>query len=149
MLPLLVSLLLLLLLQVRTSDYDSPMVFNCQMGAGRTTTGCVIGGLLAVYGHGHPAALLPGAGPSAGGSITQPGAAALVAATRVSLPAPIATAAGRPAPGSSAGPDAGVLVAGLNEGQSRDILREEIAGDSPRCSGGFVVLRRQGAEGIM
>lgn len=27
------------------------------------------------------------------------------------------------------------LVAGLNEDQSRDILREEIGGDSPRCSG--------------
>jgi hypothetical protein len=28
---------------------DSPLVFNCQLGAGRTTTGTVIGGLLHTY----------------------------------------------------------------------------------------------------
>lgn len=132
------------LLQVRSAGYDSPMVFNCQMGAGRTTTGTVIGGLLAMYGHGHPA---PPGGLSAGGSFAYrdtsatagSGAAAGAAAGSgaAATPPPIVTGGRGQGSGTvaAAGGGAEGLVDGLNEDQSRDILREEIAGDSPRCSG--------------
>ena len=118
------------------------------MGAGRTTTGTVIGGLLAMYGFGHPAAAPPAGGLSGGGGFAAGntaaagGAAAAAAAGGAPAlpPAPIATRPGGQRPvgaggAAAAAGDAGALVAGLNEEQSRDILREEIAGDSPRCSG--------------
>jgi hypothetical protein len=133
------------LLQVRSAGYDSPMVFNCQMGAGRTTTGTVIGGLLAMYGHGKPSAVLPAAagGVSGGGSFVA-GAAGASGGPVVAIPAPVATGARRQGSGpaavavTAAGGAAEGLVAELNEDQSRDILREEIGGDSPRCSGGSI-----------
>jgi len=145
-------------LQVRTAGYGSPMVFNCQMGAGRTTTGTVIGGLLSMYGSGNPAAVLPPAGQSGGGSLSLGGggsSAAVAAAVGVPpLPPPISTTTASGAQGSGRGPAggaggaSGALVAGLNEDQSRDILREEMAGDSPRCSGkikAFMCLCSRGA----
>jgi hypothetical protein len=138
-------------LQVRSAGYNSPMVFNCQMGAGRTTTGTVIGGLLAMHGYGTPPAPLGASGGVSGGGAL-PSAAALGAAGSLGacLPPPIAVGAGprlqQQGSGPAAAAAAGVealrvdgpdgLVAELNEGQTRDILREEIAGDSPRCSGG-------------
>jgi hypothetical protein len=125
-------------MQVRSAGYDSPMVFNCQMGAGRTTTGTVIGGLLAMYGYGNPSAVLPAAagGASGGGSFVA-GAAGASGGPLVPIPAPVATGAKRQGsgPAAAAGGAAEGLVAELNEDQSRDILREEIGGDSPRCSG--------------
>lgn len=115
------------------------------MGAGRTTTGTVIGGLLAMYGHGHPT---PAGGLSAGGSFAyrdtsatagSGGAAAGAAAgsAAAAIPPPIVTAGRGQGSGTvaAAGGGAEGLVDGLDEDQSRDILREEIAGDSPRCSG--------------
>lgn len=149
-------------LKVRTAGYGSPMVFNCQMGAGRTTTGTVIGGLLSMYGSGNPAAVLPPAAQSGGGSLSIGGAgpsAAVAAAVRAPpLPPPIATnttASGAQGSGRGSAGDAGgasgALVAGLNEDQSRDILREEIAGDSPRCSGkaGSFFVLMQFASGLL
>lgn len=99
-------------------------------------------------------------GPSGGGTFGLPAAAAGTAAGGAgaagsgksgSGPAPIAVGGGvrqgPTGPGAAAAAAAAVtvtvngaggaegLVAGLNEDQSRDILREEIGGDSPRCSG--------------
>lgn len=54
------------LLQVRKAGFGTPMVFNCQMGAGRTTTGTVIGGLLQE----HVATMLQSAGSSASIDLT-------------------------------------------------------------------------------
>jgi hypothetical protein len=90
------------------------MVFNCQMGAGRTTTGTVIGGLLAMYGS---TVQLPGAASvaeegSAGGAGAAAGALTPVRALLASVP-------------SSTSMD----------DLSKDIIREELAGDSPRHSG--------------
>lgn len=161
--------------------------------------GTVIGGLLAMYGHGNPAAVLPSAAGASGGLSTGGSLAAAAAglglpggggqpSQQLSLqlpPAAIANAsrggsggvaaagagagvgsdaaavlgapqgslggggggsgaaaggAGGAGGGAAGGGDGAsrVLVAGLNEEQSRDILREEIGGDSPRCSGGCV-----------
>lgn len=38
-----------IMLQIRSSGLQAPIVFNCQLGAGRTTTGMVIGGLIQLY----------------------------------------------------------------------------------------------------
>lgn len=130
------------------------------MGAGRTTTGTVIGGLLAMYGTGNPSAVLSYGGLSSGGSFALPPTAVGVGAGAVGgsagggggsalpptapRPAPIATGGAGGMQGQGLGGGSGTgrsaegLVAGLNEDQSRDILREEIGGDSPRCSGGCV-----------
>lgn len=35
--------------KARAAGFGTPLVFNCQLGAGRTTTGTVIGGLLDMY----------------------------------------------------------------------------------------------------
>ncbi|WIA11258.1 hypothetical protein OEZ85_011384 [Tetradesmus obliquus] len=96
--------------QVAHVGYDHPMVFNCQMGAGRTTTGTVIGALLAMYGcamYGNPAA----AAAEDGGSGGADAAAASARAFLASMP-------------SSTSMD----------DLSKDIIREELAGDSPRHS---------------
>lgn len=97
-------------LQVRTAGFDHPMVFNCQMGAGRTTTGTVIGGLLAMYGSTVP---VPGSAAAdeaaAAGALTTP-AKQLLATV--------------PSTNSMS----------LDE-LSSGIIREELAGDSPRHSG--------------
>jgi hypothetical protein len=125
------------------------------MGAGRTTTGTVIGGLLAMHGYGTPPAPLGASGGVSGGGGLPPTAALGAAgAFGSALPPPIAVGTGPmqqqqgsgPSAAAAAAAAAGVgalrvegpegLVAELNEGQTRDILREEIAGDSPRCSGG-------------
>jgi hypothetical protein len=94
------------------------MVFNCQMGAGRTTTGTVIGGLLAMY----------------GSTIQLNGAAAAAEDTSAG-----GASAGGAAAGSALTPVRALLAsvpssASMDE-LSKDIIREELAGDSPRHSG--------------
>eukprot|EP00775_Hariotina_reticulata_P011247 gene11247-11396_t len=104
--------------QVRAAGFDSPMVFSCQMGAGRTTTGTVIGGLLAAYG-------LDGTDRASAADAAA--AAALEAAVNAS---------------SSGGAALPIKVALLGsagsttslEEAAQEALREEIAGDSPRHS---------------
>jgi hypothetical protein len=112
-----------------------------------------------MYGTGNPSAVLSYGGLSSGGSFALPPTAVGVGAGAVGgsagggggsalpptapRPAPIATGGaggmqGQGLGGGSTGRGAEGLVAGLNEEQSRDILREEIGGDSPRCSGGCV-----------
>jgi hypothetical protein len=102
--------------QVAGVGYEHPMVFNCQMGAGRTTTGTVIGGLLAMYGstiqlNGAAAAAEDG---SAGGASAAAAGSALTP-VRVLL--------------------ASVPSSNSMDELSKDIIREELAGDSPRHSG--------------
>ncbi|KAF6255732.1 inositol hexakisphosphate-domain-containing protein [Scenedesmus sp. NREL 46B-D3] len=98
--------------QVASLGYQHPMVFNCQMGAGRTTTGTVIGGLLAMYGAN---VQLPGSAAAADGSANGAGAAGGAALTpvRALLALPSSTSM---------------------DDLSIDIIREELAGDSPRNS---------------
>jgi Inositol hexakisphosphate len=93
--------------QVSKFGTDLPMVFNCQMGAGRTTTGTVIGGLIAMHG------MRAAAGSAAAAALVGAGDAP----SRVLLSVPSCSSLG----------DLGEL--------GEDILREELAGDSPRHSG--------------
>eukprot|EP00878_Enallax_costatus_P006221 GHUV01006524.1.p1 GENE.GHUV01006524.1~~GHUV01006524.1.p1 ORF type:complete len:1656 (+),score=579.22 GHUV01006524.1:267-5234(+) len=107
--------------QAHEAGFDSPMVFNCQMGAGRTTTGTVIGGLLAMYGSTIPVGAANSAEETALGNGTAP-ANGGEAGGPVTTPAKVLLAS--------------VLSTNsLNiEEISHDIMREELAGDSPRHS---------------
>jgi hypothetical protein len=109
-----------MLLQVANVGYEHPMVFNCQMGAGRTTTGTVIGGLLAMYGS---TIQLPGGAAAEDGSTGGAGAAAGAAGGGGGALTPVrALLASMPSSTSM-------------DDLSKDIIREELAGDSPRHSG--------------
>eukprot|EP00879_Flechtneria_rotunda_P018628 GHRR01019549.1.p1 GENE.GHRR01019549.1~~GHRR01019549.1.p1 ORF type:complete len:942 (+),score=356.76 GHRR01019549.1:158-2983(+) len=100
-----------ILQQVRATGFDRPLVFNCQMGAGRTTTGTVIGGLLAMYGSSPTPAAIPVLGTPGGAD----GSAAAVTPAKQLLAY------------------ASTTSLSLDD-LSQDILREELAGDSPRHS---------------
>jgi hypothetical protein len=101
------------------------MVFSCQMGAGRTTTGIVIGALLATYGcDGTDTASAADAAADAAD------AAAANAASSGGAALPIKTALL-----GSAGSTNSL------EQAAQEALREELAGDSPRHSGSFPALK--------
>lgn len=102
------------------------MVFNCQMGAGRTTTGTVIGGLLAMYG-----SLIPlGANGADDLAVTSLGNGTAVATANGTVMTP-AKALLASAPSNNS----------LNIDElSQNIIREELAGDSPRHSGGSAAV---------
>lgn len=97
------------------------MVFNCQMGAGRTTTGTVIGGLLAMYGSTIPL----------GANSTDQ-----LAAITCSDAAAVSTGdAGVTTPAKALLASAPSTTSFSLDDISHDIIREELAGDSPRHSG--------------
>ncbi|KAI8474087.1 MAG: inositol hexakisphosphate-domain-containing protein [Monoraphidium minutum] len=117
----------------RAAGFGSPMVFNCQLGAGRTTTGTVIGGLLDMYASAigaSPRNSKDGAPSPAGGA--GGGAAAAGGSPGALLP---------PAVAAAGGAGAGVAVIQLmrrgSSGRALDelplaALAEAMQGGSPR-----------------
>jgi hypothetical protein len=106
------------------------MVFNCQMGAGRTTTGTVIGGLLAMYGSTIqlPAAAAAAAEDGSAGSTAAAGSGGALTPVRALL--------------------ASVPSSTSMDDLSKDIIREELAGDSPRHSGKHVTQQLASAPAL-
>jgi hypothetical protein len=123
--------------QVRAAGLASPMIFNCQLGAGRTTTGTVIGGLISMY----AAAGAAAAAAQPPDARAAPGGAA----------APMRASSGG---GTGPGPGSGLAVLNMlrkGSGGARpelpaSALHDAMQGGSPR-SGACAVLLSGGPGG--